>query len=691
MNLKYTLLLIAGTASIASAQFVPSGKKISDLPAASSVSGASLFEVSNSGTSQKASAAQIAAYANSLVSGGAWGSITGTLSAQTDLQTALDAKLSIAAAPGLYQPLDADLTSIAGLTTTAYGRGLLTPADATAARALLELTKGSSVNNVPYWPSAPGIASTLLGHISAGAIRGVTLDASLLLDTNVLSVQGANVTGLDAANVASGVLALARGGTGAGTASEARSNLELVKSYGGLGAADAGSVAAFGADGELACTGYFTIVSDGDNTPHLSLANLSGVASATFEYVGAGGVTIKVANAVSGDTGYLLAGSAANHGGWLTNLNASNLATGTVPAARIGTGTLTSAMLTNDTIVDADINANAAIAGTKIAGDDTAYNATSWDGNSAVPSKNAIRDKIESMGGGGTIELDLVAWVETDGNDPTGTVGDPSKPYQTMNEAYQDGARVFILGAGAFSGLSQEGSITIAVEGMSAASTTVANVQSTNSGVITIRDLGGRSVTFDMISSNGADGAPASSGANAGSIVLHNVKATNVSVIGGSGGEDEVSAGGGGNGGSVYAIFSDMTTVIADGGNGGSASGENGAGGSAGAGGSVELHYTNVGGVAAANGATGGSPGTGGVAGTNGEGGSITLRHCMITEASVQSSDTAGVIDAQHTSVGMLKMDSGTGTLNGYFIYANTLSGTPTINVRQSCIDEMNY
>ena len=40
--------------------------------------------------------------------GGTWGSITGTLSDQTDLQAALDAK----------QPLDSDLTTIAGLTAT---------------------------------------------------------------------------------------------------------------------------------------------------------------------------------------------------------------------------------------------------------------------------------------------------------------------------------------------------------------------------------------------------------------------------------------------------------------------------------------------------------------------------------------------------------------------------------------------
>ena len=36
-----------------------------------------------------------------------------------------------------------------------------------------------------------------------------------------------------------------------------------------------------------------------------------------------------------------------------------------------------------------------------VATDDTAYNATSWDANSDAATKNAIRDKIETMGGGG--------------------------------------------------------------------------------------------------------------------------------------------------------------------------------------------------------------------------------------------------------------------------------------------------
>lgn len=99
-----------------------------------------------------ASGATIAAAEGSTITGftasATWGGITGTLSSQTDLQTALDAKANASALSGYlttstaastYQPLDGDLTAIAALTTTSYGRELLTRADAAAVRSALSL------------------------------------------------------------------------------------------------------------------------------------------------------------------------------------------------------------------------------------------------------------------------------------------------------------------------------------------------------------------------------------------------------------------------------------------------------------------------------------------------------------------------------------------------------------------------
>ena len=77
-------------------------------------------------------------------SGGTWGSITGTLGDQTDVQAALDAR----------QPLADDLTAIAALTTTAYGRGLLDDANASDARSTLGLGTMATAAATDYLPLA---------------------------------------------------------------------------------------------------------------------------------------------------------------------------------------------------------------------------------------------------------------------------------------------------------------------------------------------------------------------------------------------------------------------------------------------------------------------------------------------------------------------------------------------------------
>lgn len=53
---------------------------------------------------------------------------------------------------------------------------------------------------------------------------------------------------------------------------------------------------------------------------------------------------------------------------------------------------------------------------------------------------------LPAGGSGAAIDLGpLTAWLASTGNDGTGTCGDPSKPYATIQAAYDDGARTFIL------------------------------------------------------------------------------------------------------------------------------------------------------------------------------------------------------------------------------------------------------
>ncbi len=61
------------------------------------------------------------------------------------IATDAEVTAAVAALSSVYQPLDADLTAIAALTTTAFGRGLLILADASAARTALSLVPGTDV------------------------------------------------------------------------------------------------------------------------------------------------------------------------------------------------------------------------------------------------------------------------------------------------------------------------------------------------------------------------------------------------------------------------------------------------------------------------------------------------------------------------------------------------------------------
>lgn len=202
-------------------------------------------------------AANITAFGHSLVDDADAATARATLGLGTmAVETASDYLTTAAAASG-YQPLDSDLTTWAGLTPSANAQSLVTAADYAAMRALLDLEAGTdflspSAISAAYQP-LDGELTALAGLTSAAdkgiqftgsgtaATYDLTTAGKALLDdadasaqrttlglgtiatqaANNVSISGGSVTGITD-------LAVADGGTGSSTASGARTNLGLV-------------------------------------------------------------------------------------------------------------------------------------------------------------------------------------------------------------------------------------------------------------------------------------------------------------------------------------------------------------------------------------------------------------------------------------------------------------------------------
>jgi hypothetical protein len=110
------------------------------------------------------------------------------------LQTALDAKLAITTAASTYQPLDSDLTSIAALSTTSFGRSLLTQADAIATRTALGLGTAATTASTAYATAVQGTKADAVGAITGlvSSNGSATFTARTITGTAPITVTNGN-------------------------------------------------------------------------------------------------------------------------------------------------------------------------------------------------------------------------------------------------------------------------------------------------------------------------------------------------------------------------------------------------------------------------------------------------------------------------------------------------------------------
>lgn len=148
--------------------------------------------------------------------GGTWGSITGTLSAQTDLQTALNAKLAVTTAASTYVSLSGTYADPSWITSLSKSKVSLGNVENTALSTWAGSSNLTTVGTVSTgtWNGSPiGIS---FGGTGATTASGARATLGLVIGTDVLAPNGsgAALTALNASALASGTVPTIRLGTG---------------------------------------------------------------------------------------------------------------------------------------------------------------------------------------------------------------------------------------------------------------------------------------------------------------------------------------------------------------------------------------------------------------------------------------------------------------------------------------------
>lgn len=272
--------------------------------------------------------------------------------------------------------------------------------------------------------------------------------------------------------------------------------------------------------------------------------------------------------------------------------------------------------------------------------------------------------------GGSSALTPTIAYVASNGNDGTGTVGDPSKPFLTAQAAF-DAAKVggvacLNIGVGSFGDITSTGAFQLYLIGCGSKLSYIGNIVITSGAAFNIFSTSSSSITINGISGRGANGingtpggdgsgapypTPGENGDGFGSVcVIQGVTVTNsINMYGGNGGNGAFGGnmsggpipydGSYGGSGAVGPYIDVIDSIISgyvnsfggnggDGGSGGNdldngfPGGTGGAAGNGRAGGLVNIIRSKVVGFSAVSGAAG-TPGVGGTGATTGVTGAI--------------------------------------------------------------------
>jgi hypothetical protein len=166
--------------------------------------------ISNAGAIGSTSGLPIVTTASGVLTTGTFGTGAGTFCAGDDSRVVN--ALSTSTAASTYQPLDGDLTSIAALTTTAFGRSFLDRVDAAAGRTLLGLgTLATQSGTFSGTSSNTNTGDQTIANSSDATSHTVTLSGS---GGTVQFVEGSNITLTTTGTSGAGVVTIASTGGG---------------------------------------------------------------------------------------------------------------------------------------------------------------------------------------------------------------------------------------------------------------------------------------------------------------------------------------------------------------------------------------------------------------------------------------------------------------------------------------------